>query len=276
MASPDTATSPRKAPRQARAQATYDAILEAAARILETDGLGALNTNAVAARAGISVGSLYQYFPSKEAILSELLLRERQRLCVDLEVVRAGSETLDIGEAVRAFLSSAVAHQLQRPALARALEYVEALLPLDAQTRATNEEIAAILTRFLRSRGVARPELAARDIAAMTRGLIDARRLARMPAGSHLVNVARGGHVVENDLLAALDSGHLASATLDVTATEPLAPGHRFWHHPRIVLTPHVAADSTPETMAPILADSLRRHAGGLPPRDPVLRDRGY
>ncbi|MFD0390379.1 NAD(P)-dependent oxidoreductase [Tistrella bauzanensis] len=64
-----------------------------------------------------------------------------------------------------------------------------------------------------------------------TRGLIDARRLAQMPAGSHLVNVARGGHVIEDDLLAALDSGHLASATLDVTATEPLAPGHRFWHH---------------------------------------------
>lgn len=109
-----------------------------------------------------------------------------------------------------------------------------------------------------------------------TRGLIDARRLTQMPAGSHLVNVARGGHVIEDDLLAALDSGHLASATLDVTATEPLAPGHRFWQHPKVVLTPHVAAASTPETMAPILARSLRRHAKGLPPCDPVLRDRGY
>ena len=174
----DPATSPRKAPRQARAQATYDAVLEAAARILETDGLGALNTNAVAARAGISVGSLYQYFPSKEAILSELLLRERQRFCADLETVRTASDSLKIEEAVRAFLTSAAAHQLERPALSRALEYVEAVLPLDDQTRATNEQIAGILERFLRGRGIARPDLAARDIAAMTRGLFDAAGLA--------------------------------------------------------------------------------------------------
>ena len=178
MAPLEPATSPRKAPRQARAQATYDAVLEAAARILETDGLGALNTNAVAARAGISVGSLYQYFPSKGAVLSELLLRERQGFCADMETVRTASDSLEIGEAVRAFLAAAVAPQLERPALSRALEYVEAVLPLDAQTQATNEEIAAILTRFLRGRGVARPDLAARDIAAMTRGLIDAAGLA--------------------------------------------------------------------------------------------------
>lgn len=190
MAPLDPATSPRKAPRQVRAQATYDAVLEAAARILETDGLGALNTNAVAARAGISVGSLYQYFPSKEAILSELLLRERQTLCTDLEAVRTASKNLETGEAVRAFLTSAVAHQLQRPALARALEYVEAVLPLDAQTRAINEKIDAILSRFLRGRGVAGPELAARDIAAMTRGLIDAAGLAGETDGAGLVERA--------------------------------------------------------------------------------------
>ncbi|MEN3161953.1 glyoxylate/hydroxypyruvate reductase A [Tistrella mobilis] len=109
-----------------------------------------------------------------------------------------------------------------------------------------------------------------------TRGLIDAALLARLPRGAHLVNVARGGHVVEADLLAALDDGRLASATLDVTAVEPLPQGHPFWSHPKIVLTPHVAAASTPETMAPILAESLRRHAAGRPPLDPVERTRGY
>jgi AcrR family transcriptional regulator len=71
---------PRKRPRQRRSEATVDAILEAAARILESDGLDALTTNAVADRAGVSVGSLYQYFPGKTALLAELIRRERGAL----------------------------------------------------------------------------------------------------------------------------------------------------------------------------------------------------
>lgn len=79
---------------------------------------------------------------------------------------------LSLDHVVCAFFTLAVFRQLQRLALARALEYVEALLPLEPQTRAMSEEIAAIFTRFLRGRGVVSPHLAARDIAAMTRGLI--------------------------------------------------------------------------------------------------------
>ena len=75
-----------------------------------------------------------------------------------------------------------------------------------------------------------------------TRGMLDRRLLSRLPAGAHVVNIARGPLIVENDLLALLDEGHLASATLDVFDEEPLPPGHRFWHHPRIVITPHVSA----------------------------------
>lgn len=81
---------------------------------------------------------------------------------------------LSLERKVCAFLTLEVFRKLQCLALARALDYVEALLPLDAQTRAMSEEIAAVLTRFLRGRGVVSPHLAARDIAAMTRGLIDA------------------------------------------------------------------------------------------------------
>jgi len=71
---------PRKRPRQARAAATFDAILEAAARILEKDGLDSVNTNAVAELAGVSIGSLYQYFPTKESILAELVRFNRNIL----------------------------------------------------------------------------------------------------------------------------------------------------------------------------------------------------
>lgn len=174
MTTPRQAIKPRKAPVQARSHATVEAILEAAARILETDGLAALNTNAVAARAGVSVGSLYQYFPSKEAVLSALLQRERQMMCDQLREGVAASGGVPLEAAVRALLDIGAAHQLERPALARQLEYVEATLPVEAQTQGMNAEIADLLASFLHARGLARAELAARDIAAMTRGMIDA------------------------------------------------------------------------------------------------------
>ncbi len=75
----ETLPAPRKRPRQARSFATFEAILEAAARILESLGFAGFNTNAVAELAGVSIGSLYQYFPSKEALIVELFLIRRQR-----------------------------------------------------------------------------------------------------------------------------------------------------------------------------------------------------
>ena len=75
-----------------------------------------------------------------------------------------------------------------------------------------------------------------------TRRMLDRRLLSQLPRGAHVVNIARGPLVVEDDLLALLDEGHLASATLDVFEEEPLPAAHRFWHHPRVVVTPHVSA----------------------------------
>jgi len=109
-----------------------------------------------------------------------------------------------------------------------------------------------------------------------TRGLFDARRLAAMRAGASLVNLARGAHVVDADLLAALDSGHLQRAVLDVFQTEPLPAGHAFWSHPRITVLPHVAAPTDPRSAAAIVAANVQRLRAGQPIEHVVDRSRGY
>ncbi len=109
-----------------------------------------------------------------------------------------------------------------------------------------------------------------------TRGLLDRARLARLPRGAHLVNLARGDLVVEPDLVALLDEGYLAGATLDVFAHEPLPAGHPFWHHPRVRLTPHVSAVTLVDESAAQVAARLRALWRGQPASDAVRRDLGY
>ncbi len=109
-----------------------------------------------------------------------------------------------------------------------------------------------------------------------TRGLLDARCFAALPRGASVVNLARGAHVVEDDLLAALDRGHLHRAVLDVFATEPLPPGHAFWRHPRITVLPHVAALTDVASGAAVCAENLRALASGAPLKHLVERARGY
>ena len=75
-----------------------------------------------------------------------------------------------------------------------------------------------------------------------TQGIMRQGTLARLLPGAYVINVARGGHLVDDDLIALIDSGHLAGATLDVFRTEPLPAGHPFWAHPKISLTPHTSA----------------------------------
>ncbi|MBV9863324.1 MAG: glyoxylate/hydroxypyruvate reductase A [Alphaproteobacteria bacterium] len=98
-----------------------------------------------------------------------------------------------------------------------------------------------------------------------TEGILNATAFAQLPSGAALVNAGRGGHLVEADLLAALDSGQLSAAVLDVFREEPLPPSHPFWHHPRIIVTPHAAAATHAPTAAAILCDSIRRFEQGLP-----------
>jgi glyoxylate/hydroxypyruvate reductase len=109
-----------------------------------------------------------------------------------------------------------------------------------------------------------------------TRGILNADLFARLPRGASLVNVGRGPHLVEADFLAALDSGALSGAVLDVAEPEPLPAGHPFWSHPRILVTPHNASMTTPDTAVDFVLDVIARHRRGeeLPGR--VDRSRGY
>lgn len=109
-----------------------------------------------------------------------------------------------------------------------------------------------------------------------TRDLLDARRLSRLRPGGWVINVARGGIIVDADLLAQIDAGHLAGATLDVFRQEPLPAGHPFWSHPRIRMSPHVAAMTLVRESAEQVADKLRLVRAGGAPGGRVDRARGY
>ena len=109
-----------------------------------------------------------------------------------------------------------------------------------------------------------------------TRDILDATLFARLPAGAYLINPGRGEHLVEDDLLAALASGRLAGALLDVFRTEPLPPSHPFWSEPRITITPHVAAPSPVRASTAQVAANFAALARGAVPSGTVDRARGY
>jgi glyoxylate/hydroxypyruvate reductase A len=113
-------------------------------------------------------------------------------------------------------------------------------------------------------------------LTARTTNLMDFTAFNAMPRGACLINCSRGEIVVEADLIAALDSGQLAGATLDAFAEEPLPPGHALWRHPKVRLTPHIASLSEASTAALILADQVRRARNHEPLRDLVDIGNGY
>lgn len=109
-----------------------------------------------------------------------------------------------------------------------------------------------------------------------TRRLLNAELFAKLPAGAALVHVGRGPQLDHEALIRALDSGHLSGAMIDVTEPEPLPPGHPFWRHPKIVLTPHIASVTQPETAADAVIENIKRHRAGLDPIGLVDRGLGY
>lgn len=113
-------------------------------------------------------------------------------------------------------------------------------------------------------------------LTAGTENLIDARRLALLPKGAVIINPGRGPLIDDAALLAALDRGHLGHATLDVFRNEPLPKDHPFWTHPRVTVTPHVAASTRPLTASAVVAENIRRGEAGEPLLHLVDRARGY
>ena len=109
-----------------------------------------------------------------------------------------------------------------------------------------------------------------------TRGILDRTNLAQLPQGAHVINIGRGAHLVEADLLALLDAGHLGGATLDVFPEEPLAPASPLWSHPKVFITPHVSASTLREESMAQIAGKIRAHQRGAPLTDLVDRAKGY
>lgn len=113
-------------------------------------------------------------------------------------------------------------------------------------------------------------------LTADTENLLDARRLGWLPEGAVIINPGRGALIDDDALLAALDRGGLGHATLDVFRTEPLPADHPFWAHPRITVTPHIAAETNPLTASRVIAENIRRGEAGEPFLHLVDRGRGY
>lgn len=109
-----------------------------------------------------------------------------------------------------------------------------------------------------------------------TVNILNTRLFAQLLPQAHIVNMGRGAHLVEQDLLAALDDGTINGATLDVFRTEPLPPEHPFWHHPRVHVTPHVAAATLRDDSVRQVAEKIRQLSQGAAVSGVVARDQGY
>lgn len=109
-----------------------------------------------------------------------------------------------------------------------------------------------------------------------TENLMSADRLSLLPKGAVVLNPGRGALIDDDALLAALDAGHIAHATLDVFRIEPLPQDHPYWTHPRVTVTPHIAADTRPHSAARVIAQNIARGEAGQPFLHRVNRDLGY
>ncbi|APR35016.1 TetR/AcrR family transcriptional regulator [Paraburkholderia sp. SOS3] len=163
-------TRPRKKPSQARAEETVESIIEAAAQVLETSGLGGFNTNAIARRAGVSIGSLYQYFPGKDALTVALIRRETKRFyddAADALAQRSGKAALEY------LIGASVRQQLRRPMLAKLLDVQESSPALRGEIEKGEFEALVVAIVKRAAPRLEHPEVAAADLLAMIQALTD-------------------------------------------------------------------------------------------------------
>lgn len=139
----------RKSPRQARSADTVETILAAAARVLGRESLAGFNTNRVAEVAGVSVGSLYQYFPNKSALVAALIDRHESALADSIESCVAAHRDRSLREALLELVDIGIAQQYARPLLAAALDHEEARLPLGPRLRGYEQRIGIAVTTLL-------------------------------------------------------------------------------------------------------------------------------
>jgi AcrR family transcriptional regulator len=169
---------PRKLPAQARSKATVDAILSAATQLLSRGGLAAFNTNAVAERAGVSIGSLYQYFPNKDALMVALIEQQQERQLASLQAAASQAVGLDLATAVRMLVRGAMAHHREDSLLASVIDHEEARLPIDSMLNGYLAKGGELVARLLGEFGLDLPDAemqrAARTLPALVRAATDA------------------------------------------------------------------------------------------------------
>jgi AcrR family transcriptional regulator len=169
---------PRKVPRQARSEFTVQAILDAATRVLEDGALPRFNTNRVAEVAGVSVGSLYQYFPSKDALMVKLILNTQERLAIAVENCVEEGRSSPLEEVLTELVGVAFSHQWESPLLAAALDHEEERLPISGELHAFQSRIvqavAALFALHHPNHGNARHIEAAKDCVVICKALVEA------------------------------------------------------------------------------------------------------
>ena len=186
----------RKSPRQARSADTVETILAAAARVLGRESLAGFNTNRVAEVAGVSVGSLYQYFPNKSALVAALIDRHEAALAASIEACVAAHLDRSLQEALLDLVDIGIAHQYARPLLAAALDHEEARLPLGPRLREHEQRISVAVTTLLQRHAseLAEPPrpIHVQDILVIAKAMIEADAMAgRTPPADLRERVAR-------------------------------------------------------------------------------------